>query len=245
MFGQSKGRRILWLGAILAIGLGVSSVPLIQFYQGFWKQVTTLPQIVRTTERQHGGRYVPLSDVSPWVVKALVATEDRTFYSNFGVSLEGISRSLLVDLGTGSFTQGGSTLTQQLVRNTMLTPAKHFRRKLSEALLSVEVTLLYNKQEILTLYLNRVYLGDGAYGVYAASHRYFGLSPRQLSLPQASLLAGLPQAPSALDPLVHYQAAKHRQWEVLTSMVADHVISWHRAHEAFGDRLSLVRKQGV
>ncbi len=237
--------RVLWATGIgVTVFLFMTSLPVIHFYQAYWPRVSHLPTIVRRREESHGGRWTTLSHVSPWVVEALVATEDRTFDSNIGISFEGIGRSLLVDLRSGQRLQGGSTLTQQLVRDTLLSPAKRFHRKIAEALLSVLATALYSKREILTLYLNQVYLGDGAYGIGKASQNYFKRSPAQLSPAQATLLAGLPQAPSEDDPLIHWRAAKDRQWQVLQSMVADNLLSTAEAQHVFRAPLDLVRKEG-
>lgn len=231
--GKEPRIRFRWVAATIVAGTLVSSLPVVSFYRAYWPQLTRLDQLVRRQVARDHGIWTPLSRVSGWFPKALIATEDRTFYSNFGVSLEGVGRSLTVDLKSGQFAEGGSTLTQQLVRDTLLTPVKDFRRKLAEALLALAVTVLYSKQQILTMYINQVYLGGGAYGIAMASQRYFGVPPWRLNLPEASLLAGLPQAPSYLDPQVHFQAAKRRQWEVLTSMVADHMITPRQAKAAF------------
>lgn len=228
------------MGLVITALLLVSAVPVVRFYQGYWQKLHALPVTVLHRERREGGHWVALNQVSPWLPKALIATEDRTFYSNLGISFEGIGRSLIVDIRTKQLAQGGSTLTQQLVRDTLLTPQKTFRRKVSEALLSLMMTVLYSKQEILTLYLNEVYLGDNAYGIDEASHRYFGVSPDQLTLAQAALIAGLPQAPSAYDPYVHFRAAKIRQWQVLQSMEQTHVISPATARRAYHSPLGLM-----
>lgn len=234
-----KGHGLVWLGLGLTALVVVTAVPIVHFYQGYWTRLQSLPQMVVTREQRHKGQWIQLSQVSPWVPRALIATEDRTFSSNLGVSFEGIGRSLLVDLHTHQFTQGGSTLTQQLARDMLLTPVKKFRRKVSEALLAFMITALYSKRQILAMYLNEVYLGAGAYGIKAASQIYFGLAPQRLSLPQAALVAGLPQAPSADDPLRYFARAKHRQLEVLVSMVQDNMISQRTARQAYRAPLGL------
>ncbi len=210
------------------------------FYRSYWGTIHQLPAIVGASVRTHRGTPIHLSDVSPWVARALIATEDRSFYSNIGVSFEGVGRSLYVDLSSGRFVEGGSTLTQQLVRDEILGPEKTIRRKLSEALLSVAVTALYSKRQILSWYLDEVYLGGGYWGIYRASEGYFGKPPARLTLPQAALLAGLPQDPSALDPLTHLQAARRREWEVLLSMVDDDMLSLSAAHRVYRMPLHLV-----
>lgn len=225
---------------MLLVGLTISSIPVIRFYGAYWNRVQHLTAFVKERLRRHKAPWTPLSKVQPIFIEALIATEDRTFFNNLGVSFEGIVRSLAVDLKTHQFTQGGSTLTQQLVRDTMLSPIKLFRRKLSEALLALLVTEEYSKQQILTLYINRVYFGDGAYGIGMAAQHYFGVSPKRLTLPQASMLAGLLQAPSLLDPRTHFDAAKARQWEVLNSMVSDHVLTPNAARRAYGQPLTVI-----
>ncbi len=231
------GTRLIAL--LVSIVFLTSAVPIVRFYQSYWTRLQSVPALVIYRENQSGGNWTPLSRISPWMAKAIVATEDRSFYSNLGVSFEGIGRALVVDLKTHSFAQGGSTITQQLARNTMLTPVKRFRRKIAEALLAMMMTVLYTKNQILAMYLNQVYLGDGAFGVDSAAERYFGESPAKLSLPQAALLAGLPQAPSYYNPLIHFHTAKDRQRMVLESMVADHQISARQARAAFRAPLHL------
>lgn len=210
------------------------------FYRAYWSDLHHLPTIVAASVRRHGGTAVTLSQVSPWLPKALIATEDRSFYSNVGVSFEGVGRSLYVDLASGRFVEGGSTLTQQLVRDELLGFQKTLRRKLYEALLSVAVTALYPKRQILTWYLDEVYLGNRFWGVYSASEGYFGKAPAHLTLPEAALLAGLPQAPSLLDPLTHLKAARRREWEVLLSMVDDNMLSMQAARAAYRMPLGLL-----
>ncbi len=177
-----------------------------------------LPQKVRQELSLHQSRWVPLRDVAPSLVTALLATEDRTFWSNPGVSFEGIARSVLVDMAYGRFVEGGSTLTQQLVRDQLLNDQKTVPRKLEEMVLAIALTRLDPKREILTLYLNQVYLGHGAYGIFAASETYFGRTPAELTLAQSTLLAGLPQAPSYYDPLADPKAAAQRQAQVVAAM---------------------------
>jgi membrane peptidoglycan carboxypeptidase len=209
------------------------------FYRRHWHQLEFLPSIVAASVRRHHGRMITLGDVSPWLPKALIATEDRSFYTNWGVSFEGVGRSLWVDIVSGRFVEGGSTLTQQLVRDQLLGLQKTIRRKLSEALLSVAVTVLYPKRDILSWYLSSVYLGNGYWGAYPASIGYFGVTPRHLTEAQAALLAGLPQAPSFLDPFRHYRAARRREWEVLESMVADHLLTQSAAERVYQEPLDL------
>lgn len=177
-----------------------------------------LPRMVRAQLRAHGSRWEPLRDVSPSFIQALLATEDTTFWTNPGVSFEGIARSVLVDIASGRFVEGGSTLTQQLVRDELLSLQKTIPRKLEEMDLAIALTYLDPKREILALYLNEVYLGHGAYGIYAGAETYFGRTPADLTLAQATLLAGLPAAPSYYDPLTNPEGARERQAQVVAAM---------------------------
>jgi membrane peptidoglycan carboxypeptidase len=216
-------RRSLGLGRVVAVllvlvAIGVGGFDWAEAHEA--PRLASLPARVRAELAAHGSAYVPLRRISPWLIEAVVATEDRSFWTNIGVSFEGIARSVVVDLVTGRFEEGGSTITQQLVRDMLLTQAKTIRRKLEEMLLAVFLTRRMPKAEILELYLNEVYFGHGAYGVAAAARIYFGTTPDRLTPAQATLLAGLPQAPSLLDPFLHPKLAKARQWAVLSSMVA-------------------------
>ncbi|HEY1563078.1 MAG TPA: transglycosylase domain-containing protein [Gaiellaceae bacterium] len=161
---------------------------------------------------------VSLPKISPVLRKAIIDTEDRRFYENSGIDYVGILRALKSDVTAGELTQGGSTIEQQLVRNLYLSPQQSFSRKLNEACLAEQLDRRWSKNRILTAYLNDIYFGQQAYGIEAAAGAYFGVHAKNLSLEQAALLAGLPQAPSAYDPLARPDAAKARRAEVLQAM---------------------------
>lgn len=181
--------------------------------------VENLATLVQSEVGAHDASYVPLSRVPLVMQEAVIDTEDHSFYTNSGISFEGIMRSLLSDLKSGKFEEGASTITQQLVRQYYLSPEKTVSRKLKEMSLALMVTRVYKKQDILEMYLNSVYFGHGAWGIDAAARTYFEKNVAELGPAQCTLLAGLPQAPSRLDPLANYQAARQRQSQVLQSMV--------------------------
>ena len=165
-----------------------------------------------------GGAAVPLKELPAYLPKAFVAIEDRRFYSHFGIDPMGLMRALARDLLHRGGVQGGSTLTQQLAKNLFLTQERTLSRKAQEALLALWLEHKYSKDQILELYLNRVYFGSGAYGVEAAARRYYGHGARELTLPEAATLAGLVKAPSKLAPDRNPKGATERAEQVLEAM---------------------------
>jgi membrane peptidoglycan carboxypeptidase len=229
--GRRRRHELLWYVILFVVAGLVGLVAATVVGEG--PLLRSLPARVHRYVAEHGGLYLPLRDISPFLQEAIIATEDHTFYTNIGVSFEGIARSIVVDVMTGRFEEGGSTITQQLVRDQLLTPAKTIQRKLEEMILAVLLTREMSKRQILDLYLNEVYFGHGAYGAWAAARIYFGRRPIDLTRAQATLLAGLPQAPSYLDPFVHPRAAKARQWAVLESMVSVHDLTLRQARAIY------------
>ncbi|MGP4685913.1 transglycosylase domain-containing protein [Agrobacterium pusense] len=165
-----------------------------------------------------GGEALALEDMSPYIPQAVMAIEDRRFYSHFGVDPLGLGRAIVTNVLTGRTVQGGSTLTQQLAKNLFLSPDRTLERKVQEVLLSFWLEHKFTKDQILAMYLNRVYFGSNAYGVEAASRRYFNKSARDVNLGEAAMLAGLLKAPSRLSPARDPQAAEERAQVVLQSM---------------------------
>jgi penicillin-binding protein 1A len=178
------------------------------------------------------GEEVPWDALPKSLIDAVVATEDRRFFSHVGLDVLGLARALFVNVTAGRVVQGGSTITQQLAKNVFLTPERSLRRKLLEAMMALWLEARYSKKEILGLYLNRVYLGAGAYGVDAAARRYFGVPAARLSLPQSAILAGLLKAPSRYAPSHNKQAAIRRTRIVLSNMVAAELLEPAAAEKA-------------
>ncbi|MPY72397.1 MAG: PBP1A family penicillin-binding protein [Alphaproteobacteria bacterium] len=191
------------------------------------------------------GGPVGFDEVPPYLVQAIVATEDRRFFNHLGVDAFGILRALTANLRAGAVRQGGSTLTQQLAKNLFLTADRSLERKIQELLLAFWLERTFSKDEILAIYLNRVYLGAGAYGVEAASRRYFNRSARDLSLHQAAVLAGLLKAPSRYAPSRDPAAARDRARQVLASMVDAGFLSKADAEAAAAEPLGLRRTMGA
>jgi penicillin-binding protein 1A len=180
-----------------------------------------------------GARFpVSFQRIDPTMRRAIVDTEDSRFYENSGIDYIGILRALKTDVASGQLAEGGSTIEQQLVRNLYLSPQQSLGRKLNEACLAEQLDRRWSKDRILTAYLNDIYFGRQAYGIEAAARTYFGTHAKDLSLEQAALLAGLPQAPSAYDPLTRPEAARDRRAEVLQSMLQAGDISEARYRNA-------------
>lgn len=165
------------------------------------------------------GAIINAAQLPPHVLQAVMAVEDRRFYSHFGVDPVGLLRAIVTNLRAGRVVQGGSTITQQLAKNLFLTPERTLGRKIQEAMLAVWLEIKFSKDEIMTAYLNRVYLGAGAYGIDAASRVYFNKSARELSLYESAIIAGLLKAPSRYSPATNPALAEDRAKTVLQTMV--------------------------
>src|SRR5439155_2848140 len=168
-----------------------------------------------------GGRriLVHLSDVPKVMRDATIAAEDASFYDNPGFDPRAVVRATYQWIRSGSPQSGASTITQQLVKNTLLGPEQTAQRKIKEAFLAMELTRRYSKDQILEMYMNEIGYGNHAYGIEAAAQTYFAKPAKDLTLPEASLLAGLPQAPSYYDPYTNLPAARSRQAYVLDQLV--------------------------
>lgn len=185
-------------------------------------------------------RYLtPIYKIPKVVQLAFLAAEDSSFYDHFGLDPVGILRAFFENTRTGSTRQGGSTITQQVVKQLLLSPERSYERKLREALLSLRLEAELTKSQILALYLNQIYLGSGAYGVTAAAQQYFGKQIADVTLAEAALLAGLPQAPSRYSPARHFNAAKARQLYVLRRMREEGYISKAAAEQAALEKIHL------
>jgi penicillin-binding protein 1A len=176
-------------------------------------------------ERGSTARAVPLAELPPHVIHAVVAIEDRRFFSHVGLDFRGLTRAMLANLRAARYAQGGSTLTQQLAKNLFLTSDRSMERKIEEVILALWLELRLGKPGILELYLNRVYFGAGVYGIEAAAQRYFSKSARALSVPEAAIIAGLLKAPSRLSPASRPEMAASRAVLVLASMRDEGFIS--------------------
>jgi penicillin-binding protein 1A len=225
-------RRIVYWCIVLGIWAGIGVTGLVVYYgsrmpsASTWAipdrppnvKITAVDGSVIANRGTTGGEALALEEMSPYLPEAIVAIEDRRFYSHFGVDPLGLARALVTNVTTGHMVQGGSTLTQQLAKNLFLSPDRTLERKVQEVLLALWLEQKYTKDQILAMYLNRVFFGSSAYGVEAASRRYFSKSARDVNLGEAALLAGLVKAPSRLSPARDPQAANARAQVVLQAM---------------------------
>ena len=246
-----RRKRTFWLSALLLVSLlvGVGTyqaraymldgLPKLPDKETMWElnlknTMTLLDKDGRVIG--HRGPYIgeplKLADLPNYVPDAFLAIEDERFYQHAGIDNKAILRALITNTKSGERSQGASTLTQQLVKNMVLTPEKTYRRKIQEMLLARDMEAMLSKPEILELYLNRINLGPQVFGVEAAAKRYFGQSARTLNLAQSALLAGLPQAPSRYDPTRHLDRALSRSHLVLDRMVAIGSITQEQAQKA-------------
>ena len=225
-------RRIVYWCVVFGIWAGIGVAGLVVYYgsrmpsASTWAiperppnvKITAVDGSVIANRGTTGGEALALEDMSPYIPEAIVAIEDRRFYSHFGVDPLGLARAFVTNLTTGHMVQGGSTLTQQLAKNLFLSPDRTLERKVQEVLLALWLEQKYTKDQILAMYLNRVFFGSNAYGVEAASRRYFNKSARDVNLGEAALLAGLVKAPSRLSPARDPEAANARAQVVLQTM---------------------------
>jgi len=232
------GRLVYWC-FVLAIWGGIAAAGIVVYYGAKMPAATTweipdrAPNIKIVSVDGHlianrgmsGGEALTLKEMSPYIPEAVVAIEDRRFYSHFGIDPIGLARAMVTNILGGHFSQGGSTLTQQLAKNLFLKPDRTLERKVQEVLLALWLEHKHSKDQILQMYLNRVYFGSGAYGVEAASRRYFGKSARDVTLAEAALLAGLLKAPSRLSPARDPKAAEERAQLVLGAMHDEGMVS--------------------
>lgn len=184
--------------------------------------------------------YAQLDRICLPMQQAIIAVEDNRFYTHHGFDITAILRATLVNLQYGHIEEGASTITQQLVKNLFLTEERSMSRKAEEFLLSVNMELRYPKEKILELYLNTIYFGSGYYGITEAAMGYFAKMPSELTLAEASILAGLPNAPSLYSPYVNFRAAKERQSIVLETMVKYGYLNPSIAEETKREEVRLV-----
>jgi penicillin-binding protein 1A len=245
-----KLRVLILVPSIAGLGMAASLVTMMVYYTVSFPHPLTMRNKERApvirilardgsvlAERGAAADYMPLDLLPKHVRGAVVATEDRRFYDHYGLDPIGLVRAFFTNLRAGRFAQGGSTLTQQLAKNLFLTPERTLSRKIEELGLALWLELRLSKNDILELYLNRVYFGGGAYGIEAASQRYFDKSAREMTIAEAALIAGLLKAPSKYSPAASPGAARARSRVVLAKMLEAGVITPEDERKALEERI--------
>lgn len=248
------------------ITIAISVLLMVAFASGAYLYVTnTLPKlqtlrdyrpnVVSTVYSDEGkgvGEYylekrvvVPFSRIPKVLINAFVAAEDGRFFEHKGINLTAILRATLKNIEAGGVVQGGSTITQQVAKSLLLSPERSMLRKVKEAFLARQMEKNFSKEDILSLYLNQIYLGEGAYGVEAASMTYFGKHVENITLPEAAMLAGLPRSPARYSPTSHLDRAKERQEYTLQRMVEEGYITEDDANKALGEKIKIRTKDDL
>ncbi|MDO9229499.1 MAG: PBP1A family penicillin-binding protein [Syntrophales bacterium] len=184
-------------------------------------------------------KVIKYEEIPKIVIQAFIAAEDARFFQHGGFDMQSMSRAFFKNIEAGRIVQGGSTITQQVAKALYLSPEKSYMRKIKEALLAYKIDRYLTKEEIITLYLNHIYLGHGTYGVEAAAQGYFGKSTRNLTVPEAAMLAGLPKAPSSYSPYLHPERAYQRQAYVLNRMLEDGYLTQRERNRALSTVIKL------
>jgi membrane peptidoglycan carboxypeptidase len=188
----------------------------------------------------HHSRFLSYDEIPETYRNAVIAAEDRSFFKNIGIDMRGIGRAIFVDVGSNKPLQGGSTITQQLVHNTLLSGMqKSLSWKLRETVYAIGLYDTMSKQETFAFYANDIYFGHGAYGLYEAAETYFGREPSKLNDGELTMLAGLPNAPSVYDPFHNMQLARERQQIVVQSMVDSGMITGEEAKRIMSEPIVL------
>lgn len=240
------GLRLASWGLVLAIWAGVVLAGVVGWYAYDLPDVDSIEQMTRRPSirlvsadgvqlASYGDFYgepITVDKLPPHLPQAILAIEDRRFYNHFGIDVLGIARAMVTNIRVGRFVQGGSTITQQLAKNLFLSPERTLKRKIQEALLAVRLEQRFSKDQILSLYMNRVFLGTGSFGFDAAARQYFGKPARDVTLYEAALLAGLLKAPSRYNPARDQARADTRTALVIGAMVDAGYISEARAEQA-------------
>jgi penicillin-binding protein 1A len=240
---------IIFMMFLLSVNLGIvfsksaSGLPDISVLEHYQPSQSTLifDRYGTLIANYHGDEdrvVVPLSEISPNIYRAVMATEDNRFYRHNGVDFRGTVRAFAQNAGGGDV-QGGSTITQQLIKNLFLTPERSIGRKVAEAILAMRVEQQYPKDKILEMYLNQVYWGNQAYGIEKAARRYFRKSAADLTIAEGALLAGLLKAPEGLSPFAYPEKCRERQLEVLQKMVTYGYITETQREEAARETIQL------
>ena len=224
--------KIFFIFLLLVFVIG--SIALVIGYSYYSKALKEKPLITRIEELTNQEHYTAFEELPKVYINAVIAVEDRRFYEHGAIDIIGIARAFYTNIRDGKFDEGGSTITQQVAKNVIFNQDQNIVRKLGEIFAAYDLEKNYSKDEIFAFYVNSSYFGDGYYNIYDASHGYYNKEPKDLNLAEASMLAGIPNAPSVYAPTVNPELAKKRQKHVLNKMVENNYISQQEANNIIG-----------
>lgn len=224
--------KIFFIFLLLVFVIG--SIALVIGYSYYSKALKEKPLITRIEELTNQEHYTSFEKLPKVYINAVIAVEDRRFYEHGSIDIIGIARAFYTNIRDGKFDEGGSTITQQVAKNVIFNQDQNIVRKLGEIFAAYDLEKNYSKDEIFAFYVNSSYFGDGYYNIYDASHGYYNKEPKDLNLAEASMLAGIPNAPSVYAPTVNPELAKKRQKHVLNKMVENNYISQQEANNIIG-----------
>ena len=228
-------RKLIFIIIVLII-IAVIILGIIGFVR-YSQALEEKPLLTRTAEVTEDEHYVPFSDLPQDYINAVISVEDRRYYDHGPIDFIGIARALWTNLRNGELQEGGSTITQQVAKNLVFTQEETLSRKLGELFAAFDLEKNFSKDEIFALYVNSAYFGEGYYGIYDASMGYYNKEPQDLNLNEASMLAGVPNAPSVYAPTVNPDLAKQRQKHVLNTMVENEYITEEQANEIINSNI--------
>ncbi len=230
---------------IILVIIAISGIFVYQGYKLYEEAIkeTSISEKIEEIKKEKEN-YIQYEKLPENYINAIVAVEDRRFFEHNGIDVISIARAIIKDIQTMSLAEGGSTITQQLAKNTYFTQKKELTRKIAEVFMAFEYEKVCTKEEILELYVNTMYFGDGYYCVYDASYGYFDKKPQDMNLYESTLLAGIPNAPSVYAPTKNPELAKQRQAQVLKKMVKYKYLSQEEANKLLEvDMSSVIEKK--
>ncbi len=205
--------------SIILLVIIICSIVFLIGHSYYSKALKEKPLITRVDEITSQEDFVKFEDMSSYYRNAVISVEDHRFYDHGPVDFIAIGRAIFTNIKNGELQEGGSTITQQVAKNVVFSQEKSWVRKIGEIFAAYDLEKNYSKKEIFELYVNTAYFGDGYYGIHEASYGYYNKSPKDLNLDEASMLAGVPNAPSVYAPTVNPDLAKKRQYHVLNAML--------------------------
>ncbi len=224
---MKKFLKLLLVAILIVVSLSLLVIG--NGYKMYKEAVDKISVENKVKEIQSKENYTKISELPQMYINAVISVEDHRFYKHPGIDIIAIGRAIVSDIKAMSFVEGGSTITQQLAKNIYFTQEKKIERKIAEVFMAFEIEKRYNKNEILELYLNTSYFGDGYYTVKEASRGYFGKKPMEMSDSECIMLAGIPNAPSAYAPTKNPELAKQRQKQVIKKMIKNKYLTQEEA----------------